>query len=103
MANSARGCLRPLFANYLWSQFIEAATEVRDIVKRFFGDGLSHRPGLSAVPTKNDNARVVVLQGNDLEKAVIYSHRAGVKAASHCAYREAVLYFEQALGHWQKQ
>ena len=37
-------------------------------------------------------------EGNDLEKAVIYSHRAGVKAASHCAYREAVLYFEQALG-----
>ena len=36
-------------------------------------------------------------EGNDLEKAVIYSHRAGVKAASHCAYREAVLYFEQAL------
>jgi predicted ATPase len=35
--------------------------------------------------------------GNDVEKAVIYSHRAGVKAASHCAYREAVLYFEQAL------
>jgi predicted ATPase len=37
-------------------------------------------------------------EGNDLEKAVIYSHRAGVKAASHSAYREAVLYFEQALG-----
>jgi predicted ATPase len=37
-------------------------------------------------------------EGNDLEKAVIFSHRAGVKAASHCAYREAVLYFEQALG-----
>ena len=37
-------------------------------------------------------------EGNDLEKAVIYSHRAGMKAASHCAYREAVLYFEQALG-----
>ena len=37
-------------------------------------------------------------KGNDVEKAVIYSHRAGVKAASHCAYREAVLYFEQALG-----
>jgi DNA-binding winged helix-turn-helix (wHTH) protein/predicted ATPase len=37
-------------------------------------------------------------EGNDLEKAVIYSHRAGVKAASHFAYREAVLYFEQALG-----
>ena len=37
-------------------------------------------------------------EGNDLEKAVIYSHRAGVKAASHCAYREAVLYFEQAQG-----
>jgi predicted ATPase len=36
-------------------------------------------------------------EGNDLEKAVIYFHRAGVKAASHCAYREAVLYFEQAL------
>ncbi len=72
-------------------------------MKRFFGDGLSHRPGLSAVPTKNDNAGVVVLQGNDLEKAVIYSHRAGVKAALHCTYREAVLYFEQALGHWQKQ
>ena len=37
-------------------------------------------------------------EGNDLENAVIYSHRAGVKAASHFAYREAVLYFEQALG-----
>lgn len=37
-------------------------------------------------------------EGNDLEKAVIYSHRAGVKAALHCAYREAVLHFEQALG-----
>ena len=37
-------------------------------------------------------------EGNELEKAVIYSHRAGVKAALHCAYREAVLYFEQALG-----
>ena len=36
-------------------------------------------------------------EGNDLEKAVIYSHRAGVKAVSHCAYREAVWYFEQAL------
>ena len=36
-------------------------------------------------------------EGNDLEKTVIYSHRAGVKAASHFAYREAVLYFEQAL------
>jgi predicted ATPase len=36
-------------------------------------------------------------RGNDVEKSVIYSHRAGVKAASHCAYREAVLYFEQAL------
>jgi DNA-binding winged helix-turn-helix (wHTH) protein/predicted ATPase len=36
-------------------------------------------------------------EGNDLEKAVIYSHRAGVKAASHFAYREAVPYFEQAL------
>jgi predicted ATPase len=37
-------------------------------------------------------------EGNNLEKAVIYSHRAGVKAASHFASREAVLYFEQALG-----
>ena len=37
-------------------------------------------------------------EGNDLEKAVIYSHRAGVKAALHCAYREAALHFEQALG-----
>jgi hypothetical protein len=37
-------------------------------------------------------------EGNNLEKAVIYSHRAGVKAASRFAYREAVLYFEQALG-----
>jgi predicted ATPase/DNA-binding winged helix-turn-helix (wHTH) protein len=36
-------------------------------------------------------------KGNDAEKIVIYSHRAGVKAASHCAYREAVLYLEQAL------
>jgi DNA-binding winged helix-turn-helix (wHTH) protein/predicted ATPase len=36
-------------------------------------------------------------EGNDVEKAVAYSHRAGVKAASHCAYREAVLHFEQAL------
>ncbi|MEX0804630.1 MAG: AAA family ATPase [Candidatus Binatia bacterium] len=37
------------------------------------------------------------LEGNNLEKAVAYSHRAGVKAASHFAYREAVLYFERAL------
>ena len=37
-------------------------------------------------------------EGNDLEKAVVYSHRAAVKAAAHCAYREAVRYFEQALG-----
>lgn len=37
-------------------------------------------------------------EGNNLEKALIYSHQAGVKAASHFAYREAVLYFEQALG-----
>ena len=37
-------------------------------------------------------------EGNDLERAITYSHRAGVKAASHCAYREAVVYFEQALG-----
>lgn len=38
------------------------------------------------------------LEGNNLEKAIAYSHRAGVKAASHFAYREAVLYFERALG-----
>jgi predicted ATPase/DNA-binding winged helix-turn-helix (wHTH) protein len=36
-------------------------------------------------------------EGNDTEKAVAYSHRAGVKAASHCAYREAALHFEHAL------
>ena len=35
--------------------------------------------------------------GTELEKAVIYSHRAGVNAASHFAYGEAVLHFEQAL------
>jgi len=37
-------------------------------------------------------------EGNSLEKSVIYCHRAGVKAASHFAYRDALLYFEQALG-----
>ena len=37
-------------------------------------------------------------EGNSLENAAIYSHRAGVKAASHFAYRDALLYFEQALG-----
>lgn len=37
-------------------------------------------------------------EGNSLEKTVAYSHRAGVKAASHSAYRDAVLHFEQALG-----
>jgi DNA-binding winged helix-turn-helix (wHTH) protein/predicted ATPase len=37
-------------------------------------------------------------EGNNLEKAVLYSHRAGAKAASHFAYRKAVLYFERALG-----
>ena len=36
-------------------------------------------------------------KGNEVEKAVTYSHRSGVKAASHHAYREAVLHFEQAL------
>jgi DNA-binding winged helix-turn-helix (wHTH) protein/predicted ATPase len=36
-------------------------------------------------------------EGNDLEKTAIYSHQAGVKAATHCAYEEAVRYFEQAL------
>jgi predicted ATPase len=36
-------------------------------------------------------------EGNNVEKAVAYSHRAAVKAASHFAYREAVLHFEQAL------
>jgi predicted ATPase len=36
-------------------------------------------------------------EGNNVQKAVAYSHRAGVKAASHFAYREAVLHFEQAL------
>jgi DNA-binding winged helix-turn-helix (wHTH) protein/predicted ATPase len=36
-------------------------------------------------------------EGNDVEKTVAYCHRAGVKAASHCAYREAVQHFEQAL------
>lgn len=35
---------------------------------------------------------------NESEKAVIYAHRAGAKAVAHFAYREAVLYFEQALG-----
>jgi predicted ATPase/DNA-binding winged helix-turn-helix (wHTH) protein len=37
-------------------------------------------------------------ESNNLEKAVIFSHRAGIKAASHCAYGEAVLYFEWCLG-----
>jgi predicted ATPase len=36
-------------------------------------------------------------EGNNVEKAVAYSHRAGVRAASHFAYREAVLHLEQAL------
>jgi hypothetical protein len=61
--NSACGGLRPLFACYLWSQFVEAATEVGDIVKRLLGDGLSNRLGLSTVSTKNDDPRVVVLHG----------------------------------------
>ena len=36
-------------------------------------------------------------ESNSLEKVVIYSHRAGTKAASRFAYRDAELYFEQAL------
>jgi hypothetical protein len=32
-------------------------------MKGFFGDGFSHRAGLSAVSTKNDDSRVVVFHG----------------------------------------
>jgi hypothetical protein len=32
-------------------------------MKRFLGDGLGDRSGLSAVSTKNDDARVVVFHG----------------------------------------
>ena len=54
-------CLGPLFSGDFRSQVIEPATEVGNIVKRFFGYGLSRCAGLSAVPTKNDDACVVVL------------------------------------------
>jgi hypothetical protein len=52
--------LLPLFGGDFRSQVIEATTEVGDIVKRFFGYGLSRRAGLSAVLAKNDDAGVVV-------------------------------------------
>jgi hypothetical protein len=60
---SCCGRLSPLFARYLRSQFIEAATEVGDIVKSLLSNGFSHRASLRAVLTKNDDARVVVLHG----------------------------------------
>ena len=56
-------------------------------MKRLLGDGLGQRAGLSAVPTKNDDARVVVLHG---------SHDQGAKSLELRAIMSL-------SGLWQKQ
>jgi len=42
------------------------------------------------------------LRGEVWDKAVVYYRQAGTKAIAHSAYREAVTYFEQALGALQR-
>jgi class 3 adenylate cyclase/tetratricopeptide (TPR) repeat protein len=42
------------------------------------------------------------LQGEVWEKALVYCRQAGTNAITHSAYREAVTYFEQALGALQR-
>ena len=42
------------------------------------------------------------LRGEVWDKAVAYCRQAGTKAMTHSAYREAVTYFEQALGALQR-
>ena len=55
--------LRLLFDCYFKSHVIETTTKKRCVVERFIGYSLCDRSGLSPVPAKDDNPRIVVLHG----------------------------------------
>src|SRR3989441_9180141 len=49
------------------------------------------------LPEQVDRLAYHALRGEDWEKALVYLHQAGAKAAGRSAHRDAVAYFEQAL------